>query len=146
MTEGFVVVYWDASAILSALIQDQHSAAAQRWSDKSGLHLAATLSCAEVFAVLYRLQREKGIAEKVIREMSDTFEFGPWQKLNLQPEWYVMKDLAARWSLRGADLWHLACAAVLRKEIPELVLLTFDKRLGGAAEGEGLLATSTRLA
>ena len=90
--------------------------------------------------MLYRLQREKGITEKVIREMSDTFEFGPWQKLNLQPEWDEMKDLASQWSLRGADLWHLACAAMLLKEISELVLLTFDKRLGAAAKGERLLA------
>lgn len=138
MSSDFVVVYWDASAILSALIQDQHTAKAQRWSKKNGLHLASTLSCAEVFAVLYRMQREKGIAEKVIREILDTFEFGHWQKLNLQPEWDEMKNIASRWSLRGADLWHLTCAAALRKEIPELTLLTFDKRLGAAAKGENL--------
>jgi len=140
MSKGFVVVYWDASALLSALIQDQHTTKAQRWSKKNGLHLASTLSCAEVFAVLYRLQRKKNIAEKVILGLLDTFEFGPWQKLNLQPDWGDMKYLASQWSLRGADLWHLACAAMLRKEIPELVLLTFDKRLGAAAKGERLLA------
>ena len=41
-------------------------------------------------------------------------------------------------SLRGADLWHLAAAMTLKRELPELWLMTFDQRLKTAAELEGI--------
>ena len=87
---------------------------------------------------LFRLQREKKVNDKAIQGVIEAFELGPWQKLNLQPEWHQMKLLASQWSLRGADLWHLATAAMIRMDLPELVLLTFDKRLLLAAKGEKL--------
>jgi predicted nucleic acid-binding protein len=46
--------------------------------------------------------------------------------------------LASNWSLRGADLWHLAAAKTLQCELPELLLLTFDQRLYHAAAGENI--------
>ncbi|MGH2424940.1 MAG: hypothetical protein ACRDF1_01465 [bacterium] len=42
-----------------------------------------------------------------------------------------------KWSLRGADLWHLCTAKSLQSELPELRILTFDARLATAARGEG---------
>ncbi|MGC8486111.1 MAG: hypothetical protein ACP5O6_10865, partial [Candidatus Baltobacteraceae bacterium] len=45
---------------------------------------------------------------------------------------------AARYPLRGADLWHLALAVDLAEELPELRLLTFDSVLDAAARAEGL--------
>ena len=138
MNEGLAAVYWDASAVLSALMFDEYSDQAQEWGKKDGIHLVSTLSCAEVYAVLFRLQREKKVNDKAIQLVIEAFELGPWQKLNLQPEWYQMKLLASQWSLRGADLWHLATAARIQMDLPELVLLTFDKRLRLAAKGERL--------
>lgn len=134
MSGGLAVVYWDASAILSALIQDEYSDQAHKWSKRKGIHLLSTLSCAEVYAVLFRLQREKNITHTVVSDLIERFEFGPWQKLTLQPMWDDIKALASQRPLRGADLWHLATAITLQKEIPELVLLTFDKKLQSAAK------------
>lgn len=34
-----VVIYWDASAILSALIKDAHSKKAHEWANKEGAQL-----------------------------------------------------------------------------------------------------------
>jgi len=138
VNEGLAAVYWDASAVLSALMLDEYSDQAQEWSKRDGIHLVSTLSCAEVYAVLFRLQREKKANDKAIQGVIEAFELGPWQKLNLQPEWHQMKLLASQWSLRGSDLWHLATAAMIRMDLPELVLLTFDKRLLLAAKGERL--------
>ncbi len=45
-----------------------------------------------------------------------------------------MKALSQKWSLRGADLWHLAVAKTLQKQIPELELFSFDKGLSAAAK------------
>jgi len=35
--------------------------------------------------------------------------------------------------VRGADLWHLACALYLKKRVKELLFLTLDKRQQDAA-------------
>ena len=37
-----------------------------------------------------------------------------------------------------ADLCHLATAESLQKQLPEILLLTFDNRLKSASQGEGL--------
>jgi len=50
----------------------------------------------------------------------------------------MVEKLSKKWPLRGADLWHLAAAKALQREFSELYVLTFDKRLGKAAKGEGL--------
>jgi predicted nucleic acid-binding protein len=64
---------------------------------------------------------------------------GPWRRLNLSPEWEDIAQLSEKWNLRGADLWHLATAKSIQREIPELCLLTLDERLRKAAAGEGLI-------
>lgn len=54
------------------------------------------------------------------------------------PGWETSRSSSRKWSLRGADLWHLATAKSLQNELPELVLLTFDSSLERSAEGEGM--------
>jgi len=39
--------------------------------------------------------------------------------------------------LRGADLWHLACALYLVEDPPELSFITLDDRQGNVAAGLG---------
>ena len=135
-----VAVYWDSSSILSLLFKDSHSKEALSWSNKEGVHLLSTLGYTEVCAVISRIKREKLLADILIDVAFRTLKTGPWRYLNIWPEWEKLKALSLKWSLRGAGLWHLATARTLQKQIPELVLLTFDSRLGIAAEGEGLLA------
>jgi len=60
------VVYWDASAILSALFKDSRSEEAIEWSRKKGVHLISTLAYAEVCAVITRLERERILADVLI--------------------------------------------------------------------------------
>jgi predicted nucleic acid-binding protein len=132
------LVYWDASAILSALVEDDHTDQAQDWLKKRGAHVVSTLSYAEVLAVFERLRRSGVVSEKLVDRFLEGFEQGPWQRLDLQPDWGDIRFLASKWSLRGADLWHLSTAMGLRREIGEMVLLTFDNRLRLAAKGVGL--------
>lgn len=132
------VIYWDASAILSALFKDCRSEEALEWSQKEGVHLISTLSYAEVCAVIARLKKERLLADVLVEAAFEALERGPWRHLNIWPEWEGIKKLSLKWYLRGADLWHLAVAKMILKQIPELVLLTFDKRLKIAAEKEHL--------
>ena len=132
------IVYWDASAILSALFKDSRSEDALKWSRKKGVHLISTLAYAEVCAVITRLKRERILADILVNAAFEALEQGPWRHLNILPEWEEIKSISQKWSLRGADLWHLAVAKTLQKQIPELELFSFDKRLSAAAIKEHL--------
>jgi predicted nucleic acid-binding protein len=138
MNKSAQVIYWDASAILSALVEDDHTDQAQEWLKKRGAHVVSTLSYAEVLAVFERLRRSGVVSEKLVDRSLEGLERGPWQRLDLQPDWGDIRSLASQWSLRGADLWHLSTAMGLRREIGEMTLLTFDKRLRRAAQDAGL--------
>jgi predicted nucleic acid-binding protein len=139
MNKSAQVIYWDASAILSALVEDDHTDQAQEWLKKRGAHVVSTLSYAEVLAVFARLRRFGVVSEKLVDRSLEGLERGPWQRLDLQPDWGDIRSLASQWSLRGADLWHLSTAMGLRRETGEMTLLTFDKRLRLAAQGAGLI-------
>lgn len=132
------VIYWDASAILSALFTDSHSSWAQDWSLRPSQHLVTSLGWAEVHAVAGRLVRQELLTRDAVDTARTRLRDGPWRAVHVAPSWDALEGLAGKWSLRGADLWHLAAATGLAAELPELVLLTFDRRLLDAANGEGI--------
>lgn len=137
-TERGSVIYWDSSAILSMLFPDRHSAEAGRHARVSGVHFLSTLAWAEVHAVIARVERERALAKRLIGAAREALEYGPWRRLSATPDWKHVRELSARWPLRGADVWHLAVAKGLQNERPELTLFSFDTRLALAARGEGL--------
>ena len=132
------VLYWDTSAVLSALLADSHSRQARRLLTPADVHLVSSLTSAEFHAVLARLEREGHLAPVLSEAASSAYNTGPWRRVTTGPDPAALRPLAVRWPLRGADLWHLALARRLRAQIPELELLTFDMALRGAARGEGL--------
>ncbi len=134
------VIYWDASAILSVLFKDNRSDEALEWSQKDSVHLISTLAYAEVCAVITRLKRDRIIADVLVDVSLEALKRGPWRHLNIMPEWNKIKSLSRKWPLRGADLWHLAVGKTLQEQLPELHLLTFDKRLRATAQKERLLS------
>jgi hypothetical protein len=92
------VIYWDTSAIVSALFRDRHSDTASAAARAPGTHLMSSLGWAEVHAV---------IAVAAARE---TVERGPWVRLSIDPDRQQVAALARAWPFRGANLWHLAAA------------------------------------
>lgn len=138
MAAAEVAVYWDTSAVLSTLFRDRHSDEALQWARRPGVHLLSTLAWAEAHAVIARVGREGALAPVLVAAAREILEKGPWRRVNVSPEWSFVRELSAKWPLRGADLWHLATAKSLRAELPELVVLSYDSRLAGAAKGEGL--------
>ena len=138
MDKSLQVIYWDASAVLSALFTDTHSKAAKKWSTAKGVHFISTLTFAEVTAVISRMQQERILADALSQAAFEVLDNGPWRRISSLPDWKVIRSLSAKWPLRGADLWHLAAAKSLHTEFPELFLLSFDHRLNRAAAGEAL--------
>ena len=138
MDKSLQVIYWDSSAVLSALFTDTHSQDAKKWSTAKGVHFISTLTFTEVTAVISRMQRERILAATLSQAAFEVLDNGPWRRISSLPDWKMIRSLSAKWSLRGADLWHLAAAKSLHKEFPELFLLSFDNRLKRAAEEEAL--------
>jgi predicted nucleic acid-binding protein len=135
---GQSVIYWDATAVLSVLIHDGHSARAGVVARRPVTHLLSTLAYAEVSAVIWRLQRQRELPAVLADTTRGQLRDGPWRRLVLAPDWSNIDGLASQWPLRGADLWHLATAVTLSRELPELRVLTFDGRLAAACAGVGL--------
>ncbi len=133
-----VALYWDATAILSAIAEDRHSTVARRRLAAAGPHLVSSLAFTEVCAVLTRLARDHHLSARHLRLAISSLRARPWSALHLEPDRRLAADLASRHALRGADLWHLAAAATLTTELPGLELITFDAGLASAAHVEGL--------
>jgi predicted nucleic acid-binding protein len=134
------IVYWDSSAVISALLEDSHSEKVINSIRVPGGHLISSLGLAEVFAVICRVQRLSGTAPDLVKNCRKKINNGPWERINLLPNWDLFESLSEKWSLRGADLWHLAMVKTLAENFPEVQLLTFDQKLSEAAEGEGFAA------
>lgn len=131
-------MYWDASALVSALILDAHSSRAVATAQRPLTHLVSTLAYAEVVAAIARAESRRSLDAKRAKSARQLLRHGPWRRLMLQPDWVVIDALAARSPLRGADLWHLASVSTLTRQLPEVRLFTFDERLAGAAAAAGL--------
>lgn len=134
----FPVIYWDSSAVLSTLLQDNYSELALRCARSDAVHLLSSLALAEVYAVLGRIKRERLLAEILVEASLEALESGPWRRLTIGPDAGEVRKLALKWPLRGADLWHLAAAKTLQRELPELLVLTFNQRLYQASAGENI--------
>lgn len=138
MPETPAVIYWDSSAIISALFKDAKSRKAKRFAEQDALHVLTTLSYAEVSAVIYRMKREHVLTEVLSQSAVEVLDRGPWLRISISPAWPLIHKLARKHSLRGTDLWHLAAALTLKNEFSEIMLLTFDQRLRAASEEAGL--------
>lgn len=71
------VVYWDSSAVLSALFRDRHSADASRRARGSEVHFLSTLAWAEVHAVITRMERERVLAKVLVAAAREALERAP---------------------------------------------------------------------
>jgi hypothetical protein len=79
---------------------------------------------AELRAALRREGIENG-AESLVSGLSWLYP-----NRSLRPEFV---DVLKHGYVKGADLWHLACALFLRRRVEGLLFLTLDKRQQNAA-------------
>ena len=135
---GEPVVYWDASTLVSALVLGAHTPRAVAVAERRLVHLVSTLAYAEVVAVIARAELLRRLTAPRAKAARRALRDGPWRRLMLQPDWFVINALAATADVRGADLWHLASVSTLTRQLPEVRLFTFDDRLARAATSMGL--------
>lgn len=70
-------IYWDSSAVISALFKDQHSEEAWNMARKNAYHLISSLAVAEVHTVINRMNRERRLPDILAKAALEAFSQGP---------------------------------------------------------------------
>lgn len=126
--------YWDASAIIAALFEDERALRARQLNRVADLSFMSSLAYAETVAVTSR----RHVTAAQAAEARDVLHRA-WRWSEIIPEAGNLRSLASQYSLRGADLWHLAAARELRSVFPTLRIVTYDNALAAAASAEGFV-------
>ncbi len=124
------VAYVDTSVLLAIAFQERDGAAARRRLESFDLLVASNLLEAELRAAL---RREEAPSDAPL--LNRISWMSPQRPLS--PEITVVLGAG---QLRGADLWHLACALYLAPSPRDLSFLTLDTRQGAVAEKLGFPA------
>ena len=121
-------VYVDTSCLVAVALREANAARLGRLLRKAERLFSANLLEAEFRATMAR--------EKVDAGVEDYLSWFSWviPDRSLRPEMRMVLDEGY---VRGADLWHLACALLLPAEPGELHFLTCDRRQGDVARGLG---------
>jgi len=130
---------WDSSALVKLLVEEAGTATAVRLWDDAARVVASRLSMPEVSAAIAVAERGGRIDRSRARVALDEWRRyrGALDVIELSAEIAEQASgLATKHPLSGADAVHLATARALRDR--ELVLATWDRRLGVAAVAEGL--------
>lgn len=133
------LAFWDSSALVKLLVEEEGTDTAVTLWDDAARVVASRLSIPEVSAALAAAERGGRIDELRARAALDE-----WRRyrdaldiIEVSAEIAEQASgVAIKHPLSGADAVHLATARALRDH--ELVLATWDRRLGAAAAAEGL--------
>lgn len=133
------LVYFDASALVKLLVEEDGSDVAADLWDGCDAPVSSRLAYPEVRAALAAALRNHDLKPADVATAERTFEEYWFSvrpvELSRSVE-HRAGQLAARHGLRGADAVHLASALALEDE--ELVLAVWDRRLHGDAGSVGL--------
>ena len=122
------VAYVDTSVLLAIAFRERQGRSAQRRLESFDLLVASNLLEAELRAALHRedAPSDAPLLNRVSWVMPDR---------PLSREITIVLGTAG--GVRGADLWHLACALYVAPTPRDLSFLTLDGRQGAVAEGLG---------
>jgi len=141
-----LVVYFDASALVKLVIdEDGSDIAAELW-DSCDAALASRLAYPEVRAALAAAERGGLITSRDGRQAVREWQafWAGIRPIELSSEVEQRAgELASTQALRGADAVHLASALTLG--ITEAVVAAWDERLHAAAAASGLAVAPARL-
>lgn len=134
-----MIAYFDTSALVAVLIDEPSSPTARRlWQEASGV-VSALLVHAEAHAALAAARRQNRLTAAQFRAARERLDDLLDEIGSLPIDWALVVragDLAWSRALRGYDAVHLAAAERVGGE--ELLFVSGDKTLCGAARGSGL--------
>ena len=133
------IVYFDASALVKLLVEEQGSDIAAALWDGCDAAVSSRLAYPEVCAALAAVGRNRAMEEKALASCRQAWE-QYWMAMRpVELTARVAKaagHLAERHDLRGADAIHLASALEIGS--PDLVMAVWDRRLHAGAIAERL--------
>ncbi len=133
------LVYFDASALVKLVIEEDGSDVAARLWDGCDAALASRLAYVEVCAALAGSHRNEDLSESDLETALAGFNtfWASMRPLELTGRVQLRAGLIAReHSLLGADAIHLASALAVGD--PQLVMAVWDHRLAAGARAAGL--------
>ncbi len=127
-------IYVDTSVLAAVVFAEPNSPGLRRHLRASDQLISSNLLEAELRAAVKREGQTLG------RELSEVLSWIEWvlPTRPLRPEY---EAVLGRGLLKGADLWHLACALYVRKEVPALEFLSLDRRQAEVANRLGFGAS-----
>ena len=134
--------YWDTSAIVPLLVDEDASDAVKDTFDADPLVVTWWGTAVECVSALARLEREGAMTPADMQSASERLDALEMTWAEVQPSDRV-RDLASRLlrvhALRAADALQVAAALVAAEGHPgSLALVSLDERLALAAQREGL--------
>ncbi|MGE0726580.1 MAG: type II toxin-antitoxin system VapC family toxin [Acidimicrobiia bacterium] len=140
------VVYFDASALVKLVVQEDGSHLASRLWDDCDAALSSRIAYPEVCAALAAAGRNRTLTAAGVRQALASWEefWAGLRPVELTAE--VARragELARTRSLRGADAVHLASVAALGRA--EVVFAVWDRRLHAGARAEAISVAPSAL-
>jgi predicted nucleic acid-binding protein len=140
------LVYFDSSAFVKLLLEEEGSNAAATLWDGCDAAVASRLAYPEVRAALAAAARNHDLREHELDTAEKAWD-GYWAatrpvELTTAVEQHA-GHLARRHALRGADAVHLASAMAIGD--PDLVIAVWDRRLHAGAQAVGIRVAPARL-
>jgi uncharacterized protein len=143
------VRFWDASALVALVIEDQFTNQAHRWRVEDPEILAWCLSPTEIWSAVARRRRGGKLGSPDVRKARE-------QLARLSTEWHEVDDVAAVRQrafrlldvhpLRASDALQLGAALVALRDHPDgTELVTTDSRFAAAADIEGFTVIGAEL-
>lgn len=136
------LVYFDASALVKLVVDEEGSDLAAALWDGCDSALSSRLSYPEVRSALAAATRDHRIDTRSLGKVQRDWE-GFWSAIQPVELTAAVErhagELASAYSLRGADAIHLASALAI--ELPDLIVAVWDHRLR-----EGVLSAGLRVA
>lgn len=137
-----MILYLDTSALVKRYFLEPYSDdVISMWKSATQI-ITSFVAYAETMASIYRKKREAGLADKLIRKITESFH-RDWEsfihvEVNDALNRYI-DQVVKRHPLRGFDAIQLASAMVIHERFPEdLIFACFDDRLVHAAGSEGI--------
>ena len=139
--------YWDASALVPLIVDEPGSRLARTWLREDDHIVTWAWTRTEITSAIERRTREGALTRRQRRTVIDRFRgfAAGWDEvMDVLSVRARANAVLARHPLRAADAGQLGAALLVSEQLSDpLMFLCLDRRLGDAAEREGLRVADT---
>jgi len=139
------VRFWDSSGLIPLVCDEEQTRFCKNLLRIDPVILVWSLASVEIYSALCRKYRDGSLSKEEFQS-AKARNTTLWQSYTEITQFGLVKKRCYRLleihRLRAADSLHLAAALVaFEEQTSEMEFVTFDKRLGEAAEREGFVVT-----